>query len=167
MEVNYQLTVDDFRRAIKASRNRTAFFRWSYRLSLGIVILAFGVGATLFAIDPHNSALQNLAPLYILLILWIVWFSGAPYLSARSQFRGSPSAKAPITLTATDEGLHFRSQQTDSKVSWSAYVNWVEEKTTFALFPHPRIFIVIPKRAFSAGQLTEFRELLRQKVKQK
>jgi hypothetical protein len=43
----------------------------------------------------------------------------------------------------------------------------VEEKAIFALFPHPKIFIVIPKRAFSADQLVEFRELLRQKVKQK
>src|SRR6267154_2711419 len=167
MEVNYQLTADDFRGAIKASRSRSAFLRWSYRLSLGIVILAFGVGATLFVIDPHNSALQNLAPLYILLILWIFWFAGTPYLSSRYQFRSSPSAKTPITFTVTDEGLHFHSQQTDSKVDWSAYINWVEEKATFALFPHPRIFIVIPKRAFSGDQLIEFRELLRQKVKQK
>jgi hypothetical protein len=113
MEVNYQLTVDDFQQAIKASRKRNAFFRWSYRLSLGIVILALGTGVTLFAIDPHNSALRN------------------------------------------------------SKVDWSAYVNWVEEKATFALFPHPRIFIVIPKRAFDADQLVEFRELLHRKVKQK
>jgi hypothetical protein len=167
MEVNYQLTVDDYLRAIKASRNRNAFFRWLYRLSLGIVIVAFGVGATLFTIDPHSRALRNLAPLYIFLILWIVWFYGAPYLSARSQFRGSPSAKTPITLIAAEEGLHFRSRQTDSKVDWSAYVNWIEEKTIFALFPHPKIFIVIPKRVFSADQLVQFRELLRQKVKQK
>lgn len=166
MEVNYQLTVDDFRRAITASRKRNAFFRWTYRISLGIVILALGVGITLFAIDPHNGALQNLAPLYIFLILWILWFSGAPYLSARSQFRSSPSARAPISLAAADEGVHFRSPQTDSKVNWGAYVNWVEEKEVFSLFPHPRIFIVIPKRAFNADQLVEFRELLRRKVKQ-
>lgn len=158
---------DDFRRAIKASRNRNSFLRWFNRLSLGIVILAFAVGATLFLIDPHNGALRNLAPLYIFLILWILLFYGAPYFSARSQFRGSPSANTPITLTATDEGLHFRSQQTDSRVNWSAYVNWVEEKTIFALFPNPRVFIVIPKRAFGADQLSEFRELLRRKVKQK
>jgi hypothetical protein len=167
MEVNYQLTVDDFQQAIKASRKRNAFFRWLHRLSLGIVILAFAVGAALFAIDPHNSALRNLAPLYIFLILWILWFSGTPYLSARSQFRGSPSAKTPISLAAADEGLHFRSRQTDSKVDWSAYINWVEGKGVFALFHHPKIFIVIPKRAFSADQLAEFRELLRRKVKQK
>jgi YcxB-like protein len=167
MEVNYQLTVDDYRRAIKASRNRNSFLRWSYRLSQGIVILALGVGVTLFAIEPHNRAIQNLAPLYVILMFWILWFLGTPYLSARSQFRASPSTKTPINFTFTDEGLHFRSKLADSKVDWSAYVNWVEEKAIFAVFPHPRIFIVIPKRAFSADQLIEFRELLCEKVKRK
>jgi hypothetical protein len=101
------------------------------------------------------------------LMLWILWFFGTPYLSARSQFRGSPTAKTPISLAAADGGLHFRSRQTDSKVDWSAYINWIEEKGIFALFPHPKIFIVTPKRAFSTDQLVEFRELLRRKVKQK
>lgn len=138
MEVTYQLTADDFQRELPCSQ-----------------------------LNPHGIALRNLAPLYVLLILWIVWFFGAPYISARSQFRGSPSAKSPMSLTTADEGLHFRSQQTDSKVDCSAYVNWVEGKAIFAIFPHPRIFIVIPKRAFSSDQLIEFRELLRQKIKRK
>jgi len=70
-----------------------------------------------------------------------------------------------MTLDVTDAGLQFRSQHTDSKVDWSAYVKWLEEKTIFALFPNPKIFIVIPKRAFTVDQVSEFRELLRQHVK--
>ena len=34
----------------------------------------------------------------------------------------------------------------------------------FALFPNPKLSIVIPKRAFTADQTNEFRELLRQHV---
>ena len=167
MEVTYQLTVVDFRRAIKASRKRSSFLRWAYPISQGIAIVSLGLAATRLALDRHNPALRNVTPLYILLILWSAWYFLSPYLSARSQFRGSPSASTPITFAAANDGLHFRSQKTDSKVDWSAYMNWVEEKTIFALFPHPRIFIIIPKRAFSVDQLVEFRELLRKKVKQK
>jgi hypothetical protein len=78
-----------------------------------------------------------------------------------------PNFAVRLTFAAANDGLHFCSQKTDSKVDWSAYMNWVEEKTIFALFPHPRIFIIIPKRAFSVDQPVEFRELLRKKVKQK
>jgi len=165
MEVSYQLTVDDFRRAIKAYRTRTPFLRWTVRVGIGFAILVLATGVTLLILEPHGDAFRNLIPLYILFSLWTLAFWGAPYLSARSQFRGSRAAKAPMTLDVTDAGLQFRSQHTDSKVDWSAYVKWLEEKTIFALFPNPKIFIVIPKRAFTVDQVSEFRELLRQHVK--
>jgi hypothetical protein len=165
MEVNYQLTVDDFRRAIKAYRTRTPFLRWTVRLGVGFTILVLATGAIGLVLAPHSGAFHNLIPLYIVFILWTIIFWASPYRSARSQFRGSPSAKAPVTLDVTDAGLHFRSQHTDSKVGWSAYVKWLEEKTIFALFPNPKLFIVIPKRAFTVEQMNEFRELLREYVK--
>jgi len=164
MEVNYSRSMT-FGGQSKRHVTGTLFLRWSYRVSQGIVILALGVGVTLFAIDPHNSALRNLAPLYILLMLWILWFYGAPYLSARSQFRGSPSARTSMTLEASDAGLHFRSEYSDSRIAWSAFVRWVDEKAVFTLFPNPRIFIVVPKRAFRPDQINEFRELLRSRIK--
>lgn len=127
--------------------------------------MVLATGVILLILAPHSDAFRNLNPLYILFILWTIIFWASPYRSARSQFRGSPSAKAHITLDVTDAGLHFRSQHTDSKVGWSAYVKWLEEKAIFALFPNPKVFIVIPKRAFTADQMSEFRELLREHVK--
>jgi hypothetical protein len=165
MEVNYQLTVDDFRRAIKVYRTRTPFLRWTVRFGIGFAILVLATGVILLILAPHGGAFQNLMPLCILFMFWITIMWASPYLSARSQFRGSPSAKAPITLDVSDAGLQFRSQHTDSKVDWSAYVKWLEEKAIFAIFPNPRVFIVIPKRAFTVDQVSEFRELLRQHVK--
>ena len=165
MEVNYQLTIDDFRRAIRAYRTRTPFLRWTVRLGVGFTVLVLATGATGLILAPHSDAFRNLIPLYIVFILWTIIFWASPYRSARSQFRGSRAAKALITLNVTDAGLQFRSQHTDSKVDWSAYVKWLEEKTIFALFPNPKIFIVIPKRAFTVNQVSEFRELLREHVK--
>lgn len=144
---------------------RTPFRLWTVRFGVGFTILVLATGEILLILAPHSDAFRNLIPLYILFILWSLIFWVSPYLSARSQFRGSRSAKAPITLDVTDAGLHFRSQHTDSKVDWSAYVRWLEERTIFALFPNPRIFIVIPKRAFTIDQVSEFREFFREHVK--
>jgi YcxB-like protein len=165
MDVNYQLTVDDFRRAIQAYRTRTPLLRWTVRFGVGLTVLVLATGLILLVLAPHSAAFRNLIPLYIFFTLWTILFWASPYRSARSQFRGSPSAKAPITLDVTDARLHFRSQHTDSTIAWSAYIKWLEEREIFALFPNPKLFIVIPKRAFTAEQTNEFRELLRQHVK--
>ncbi len=74
-------------------------------------------------------------------------------------------AESPITLDSSETGLQFHSAHADSKVSWSAYVGWGESKSVFVIMPQPRIYIVIPKRAFSEGQVGEFRELLRRNIK--
>lgn len=165
MEVNYQRTVDDFRRAIKAYRTRTLFLRWIVRIGIALTILVLATGPILGILAPHSDSFRSLIPLYVLFLFWTLLFWGSPYLSARTQFRGSPGANAPMKLDATDAGLHFRSQHTDSKIEWSAYAKWLEEKTIFALFPNPKMFIVIPKRAFTTDQVGEFRELLREHVK--
>jgi len=167
MEVTYQLTVDDFRRAIKAYRTRTTFLRWSFRVGAGVMVLAFAGGITVLVLEPHGNTVKNLLPLLVLCALWSVFIWAAPHLSARRQFRGSPSANSPITLEASDAGLHFRSAHGDSRVDWSAYVNWLEEEKVFAIFPNPRIFVALPKRAFNADQISEFRKLLHQKIKRR
>ncbi|HKM47341.1 MAG TPA: YcxB family protein [Terriglobales bacterium] len=164
MEVTYQLTADDFRQAMKAYRKRSVLLRWAFRFGVAFVVLVVGSGGALLLPAPHSNAFQNLLPLIGLCILWLFMLWVSPYLHARSQFRGSPSAKTPTTLEAAESGIHFRSQYTDSKLAWPTFVGWAEEKTVFALLPNPKIFIAIPKRAFSLDQLTEFREMLRKNV---
>ncbi len=165
MEVNYQLTVEDFRRGIKAYRTRTPLLRWLVRFGVGFTVLVLATGLILLVLAPHSDTFRNLIPLYVVFILWNIIFWASPYRSARTQFRGSPNAKGSIRLEVSDAGLHFRSEHVDSKVGWSAYAKWLEEGAIFALFPNPKLFIVIPKRAFTADQTNEFRELLRQHVK--
>jgi len=69
-----------------------------------------------------------------------------------------------MTIEPSDAGLHIQSAHADSKVAWSAYVAWGENKTVFVILPQPRIYVPIPKRAFSAEQLSEFREILRRNI---
>jgi len=70
-----------------------------------------------------------------------------------------------MTIEATGAGLEIHSVHADSKVAWSAYMAWGENKTVFVILPQPRIYVPIPKRAFTPEQLNEFRELLRRNIK--
>jgi len=100
-------------------------------------------------------------------VLWFTFMLAGPWFSARRQFKGSPSAQSPVTLEASDNGLAYHSPHAESKVSWSAYVAWGENNSTFVILPQPRIYFPIPKRAFLPEQLDEFRDILRRNVGKK
>ncbi len=150
---------------MKAYRKKSALLRWAFRFGVAFVVLVIGLGAALLVLAPHSNVFQNLLPLIALCILWLFMLWVSPYLSARSQFRGSPAAKAPTTLETTESGLHFHSQVIDSKLAWPAFAGSVEEKKVFAVFTNPKIFIPIPKRAFSSDQLIAFRDMLRDNIR--
>lgn len=87
-----------------------------------------------------------------------------PWLSARIQFRRMPSAQDPMTVEISESGLRIRSRHADSQVAWLAYLGWAEEESVFVLFPQPRIYVPIPKRAFTEEQQAEFRETVRRNI---
>ena len=60
--------------------------------------------------------------------------------------------------------MQVQSQHYDSRVAWSTYIGWAEVESVFVLFPQPRIYVPIPKRAFDDRQLAEFREMLRRNI---
>jgi hypothetical protein len=95
--------------------------------------------------------------------LLFIW--AGPSLSGRRQFRNTPSAHDPMTVEASASGLQIHSIHADSQVAWSAYMAWGEYKSVFVILPQPRIFVPIPKRAFTSEQLAEFRELLSRNIK--
>jgi len=97
-------------------------------------------------------------------VVWLALILGNPWLAARMQFRRMPSAQGLMTVAISESGLHIRTQHGDSQVAWSAYIGWGEEKSVFVILPQPRIYVPIPKRAFTAEQLAEFRETLRRNV---
>jgi YcxB-like protein len=149
---------------MKAYRTRNSLLRWAFRFGVAFVIFVLGSGLALLVLAPHSSAVQNLFPLFALCIMWVFMLWVSPYFFARSQLKGSPIARGPITLNISGSGLCFHSQYAESQLAWPSFVRWLEEKAIFALFTNPKMGIPIPKRAFSADQLDEFRILLREKI---
>jgi hypothetical protein len=164
MEVTYQLTEDDFRRGMIAWRMRSRWRRWNYRLRLAIMIPILIFSAVLLVVYPHSELKQILWIGLGASVFWLTSIWTQPWLTARLQFRRMPSAQSPTTVVVSESGLHVRSLHGDSQVAWSAYIGWGEEKSVFVLFPQPRIYLPIPKRAFTEQQQAEFRETLLRNV---
>jgi len=167
LEVTYQLTEDDYRNGFRAWRTRTTWRRWNYRLSIVVMIVLFALGIVSLAWSP-NLEVRYFS--FFAVGMPVVWFLGvsiAPRIHARLQYRRMPSAQTSITMAVSDSGMHVQSKHCDSHVSWPTYIGWAEGKSVFVLFPQPRIYVPIPKRAFNNEQLAEFREILHRNVGKK
>lgn len=128
---------------------------------MGVLI---ALSLALLAFRPNVTTLRTVGPLMGAGVAWLVILVAAPRFSARRQFRGTPSAQNPMTIDASDSGINIQSLHVESHVAWSAYVGWGEDKSVFVILPQPRISVPIPKRAFTAEQLDEFRVILRRNI---
>lgn len=164
LEVTYQLTEDDYRHGFQAWRMRTLWRKLSYRLSIAMVTVLSVFGLVLLVWNPSvESRYFSLFALGIPL-LWFLGTATLPRIHARSQYRRMPSAHTPITMAVSDSGLNVQSKHYDSRLNWSIYLGWAEGESVFVLFPQPRVYVPIPKRAFSDEQLGRFREILRRNI---
>jgi YcxB-like protein len=92
---------------------------------------------------------------------WLFFAYVYPRLATSSQVRRTASLHGSRTLTISASGLRIKSQQVDSHLAWSAFVRWAEGKSVFLVLTQPHGYMPIPKRAFTADQMNEFREILR------
>lgn len=120
--------------------------------------------AMLLIVDHHSETRQVAWIDLGVSAFWLVLIWSNPWLSARIQFRRMPSAQSPITIAVSESGLHVHSLHSDSQVAWSAYMGWGEESSVFVILPQPKIYVPIPKRAFTTEQVVEFREILHRNI---
>jgi len=104
--------------------------------------------------------------LVIVGVLWAVLILAiGPRLTARRIAKGIPGAGQPRTMTVSDEGVHVRSNQNESRWAWTSMVGWNAGKQVFTVFVSPISFFPVPKRAMTDAQQEGFRSLLKQHVK--
>jgi hypothetical protein len=120
MEVTFQLTADDFRHGMIAVRKRSRWRRWTYWFGFAVVVPIIIFGVTLLVAYPNSEIRQDS---WIMLggsVFWLVFIRTLPRLSARMQFRRTPSVQDPMTIAISESGLHLQSPHGDSQVAWSA-----------------------------------------------
>jgi hypothetical protein len=163
VQLNYTLTVDDYRQGFKALRKRRLMTRITYLFGYAIVAFA-AIMLVLVLIFFDSKSFQNVLPLIFAAVVWaaILWLS--PWLSARRIVSG-PVYTSPHTVNIVDTGLHSRTPVSDGTITWPSIVSWQEVDRIFAIFLSPVAFIPIPKRVMTDPQQEEFRALLQQHVK--
>ncbi len=167
MQFTFQLTAEDYRDGAIAWRNIRPWRRWIVNAVYIVGSIAIVVSMIRIFRELSTSTLAMLGAVLGFLVFWLAIMWAAPRLSARRQFRNTPTAHTPVTIDASDTGLHIQSVHADSKAAWSAYLAWCEYKSVFVILPQRRIYVPIPKRAFTPEQLVEFRELLGRNINPK
>lgn len=84
----------------------------------------------------------------------------------RRYFRGDPKFRDEYNLTFTDAGIEFRTTHLDASLAWSLYTGVIENDKFYILVYGKGIhsLSILPKRAFTGGQETTFRQMLRRHV---
>jgi len=169
IEVNYELTWGDFLAAIKLTRPRFAK-AVTWFLAAFALVAVIGEAVLFLASSAENPQRQrvamNLLPMAALAVVWWMLAYFGIYLSAKKQFRGSPSSQVPIHLMISEEGLRFETSLGESRTSWRSFIKYSENPQVFVIRPSPVIFNVIPKRAFTEDQVKAFQAILHRNVHQ-
>jgi hypothetical protein len=170
MEVTYQLTESDLKDALGAWRSRRRWFKWLlFVVAFWMVALA-AAGVVTYLLRPDPKFLTIFRPFWIVSALWIVWFAfwlRSPARSARKQFSSQPALQSPRTMSANENGVRWRWDGGNADLAWNNFVHFMETPGLFLLLPAPKIFNVVPKRAFGPEELEAFRSLVKRNVRER
>jgi hypothetical protein len=164
MEITYELTKSDFLDAVKAHRNRSAFSKWFPRTFAGIAFVVTGVGLFQLISRPDNQTLSNFAPVFVLAAVWAALVWGGPWLMAQRLYGKQPSRQGPRTMFLDTAGVHLRWSGGTSDLGWNNFTRQLEGNHHFLLYTSPILFTIVPKRAFTGEQLSEFRTVLTENI---
>jgi hypothetical protein len=122
---------------------------------VAIVLALVGIGSTI-AVGPRW---WTLAWFPLALLEWFHLLSFRPFV-VRHWFRRNPRFREPYELAFDDSGIRFRTASIDSTLQWSTYSRALEDDRVWLLVYGPRMYTVLPKRAFSEEAQRSFRALL-------
>lgn len=128
---------------------------------VALTLAATGIGLTI-AVGPRWWTLLWL-PLAVL--EWFHLLTLRPLL-ARHWFRSNPKFRERYELTFEDAGIHFRTPTIDSKLAWATYDRVLENERVWLLVYGPRMYTVLPKRAFDVEAARTFVTLVQKHIRE-
>lgn len=164
MKIFYRITEEDYVGAHDLfAANEMPLYRRVSRLLLpwfGAVILLIQL-AYLIVVPNPNLVLLSLG---FLVGIYFLYCSFALRRYFRRRFRNDRRFRHDFTADISDEGIHITSPSEDSQVKWSGFIRALESDKIFMLFHAEWIFSIFPKRAFGAGEVELFHELVRRNI---
>ena len=156
--LHFQLTPQDYVRA-NWDFYRSSRVMWIIWIWLGPCMFAAGI-YRFFAETGHPLTF----PLFIgaIMLIFMPW---SLFVLPRSAFRKQPAMAAPQSIAVGPDGVTFDSPLFRGADAWELYASFSETKHLFMLYLKPRMFRIVPKRAFSsAEQIDQFRSLIAQHI---
>ena len=162
VQLNFQLTEKEYLAAIRLYVLHSAELLW--RLIIFYVLLSGGLFVLTALLD---FALPIWAFIAMVGLLGVSMANGYLFHGPRRYYRGDPKFRDEYSLTFSDSGIEFRTQNINASITWSMYTR-VIENDRFYLTVYGRDLhsvSILPKRAFvSSKQEAAFREMLRRHI---
>ena len=138
--------------------------RWVLAVFAIVMLSALGVSDSILAAIRASRWLDVLKAvafpvLFCGMAVYILMFSG---YNARRMLRNQPSLRGVWEAEFTGNGFRLANRIGGGENQWAAVNEVVETKSLFLLKLGPQVATVVPKRAFTGGQLEEFRGLVRE-----
>jgi len=163
MRLTFSCTFDDYREANRAHA-RARKPRW-FVITL-FTIMGLGVtGLMLMCCSIVISALlgagqsrwENIRPIMSWLLiagaLLIYGPIASSLLAVRRAWRGQPALQLQQTMELDEQGVTLDDKQSRNEFTWEAFLQLIETRNLFLLFPSKLTFIMIPKRAVPPSEL--------------
>ena len=162
MEVTYELTQKDLVDCFLAHRRHSTFSKWIFRVSACTVMPLVCLCLLVFIFSPKVRSFSTYVQLLFSIALMAVYFWGYPWWAARVQFTKQPGTQGPITVSLDNGGVHWKWNGSSSDVQWKNYIRIHESKTHFLFYRSPVSFNIVPKRALTPEQQSDFRAFVAQ-----
>jgi len=165
MQIEFQLTFEDYRAAWKASASPL----WSKRRVNGWAIFLFmSLAIWIFAItclgnDDMRGKVMPWTPLFVAVYGLLAF--GIRRFEIMRQLRRTADRQSSQRWEFTDSGVRADLGHSRSELDWPAFHRFLDGPAVFLLYISEYSYLVVPKRAFAdAPQVQEFAEILRQHI---
>ena len=134
-------------------------------LRMSIVYVLVSTGMVLL-LQLFGSPFPLWVVIAFIVLAGVALFQGYLVDLPRRYFRGDPKFRDEYNLTFTDAGIEFRTTHLNASLAWSLYTDVIENAKFYILVYGKGIhsLSILPKRAFTGGQETTFRQMLRRHV---
>jgi hypothetical protein len=158
MHIEYQITEDDFASAGQLAVQTKSKYAAGQRYILVVLGAFLIVSGAIAAVSRHALSELWAGLLSGSLLLSIAVFYGYQF---RRVYRKAPLLRERRSLDVDDSTLQFKTETSEGRTTWDAYIKFAENEDTFILFQQGnQIFVPIPKRELSPPQIDELRALL-------
>lgn len=155
VELIFRYTKEEY---VKAEREYLLAARVVHRydIVLGVIFLLFSI-AVLFI-----SSFSALSIVFLGIILLVIVLGGYTYLCMPGvRFKQTAKYQEEYTMIFADEEIRWKTRSVDSNLKWELYSEIWESRDFYFLIQGPRMFALIPKRAFcNAGSRENFAGLV-------